>query len=160
MNKFVVGIVLLSVILLSGCKEPSMNSQRAGFRSGADVAVTVALDNVPDDKYQAMKDEVHLVAVDIKRFLGDGQISDLPLNQIKQQLYKIVPVQYHTYVDQVIGVVSGVHVNTDKIGEDNLKRMKAACDGIIRGCDEYFAEDRPVKPAPVEKDPVEEDSTR
>ena len=65
MNKLGVVMVLLSAMILAGCKEPSMNSQRAGFRSGADVAVTVALDNVPDDKYQAVKDEVRLRGGDI-----------------------------------------------------------------------------------------------
>lgn len=137
-------LCILSMVLLGGCRA-GLNVQRASLRSGADVGVTTYLDEINIEKVPERKTVILQVATDIERFLKDGNVSDLPLVEIKAQLYKIVPLQYHQYVDQVLAAVSGLRVPTEKVGKDNIRRMVAVCQGLITAVNEYDDSDHPTE---------------
>jgi len=135
-------ILCLCVFVLVGCQAPSMNAQRYGCRAAGDGAATFALDEVNIENVDLTKQEAKKVILDIKKFVEEGDISNLLTGELEQQLLNLVPDEYKFYVVQVMAVVKIQHVDTDKIGNDNKKRILAVLDGLLTGIDCYDKDDR------------------
>lgn len=137
-------IILILSIILSGCSfDFSRNMQRANIRSVGDNTVTVSLDSIKDTEEAILvKDQIKTIAEAVRKFLYSGNISDLTIPELVMELEKIVPESYRSFVDFLISKIQVIHVNTQAIGPDNVRRIDAACIGVILACNEYRIEDR------------------
>jgi len=146
-------VATLLCLFSVGCIMPSyksLNAQRSAIRGGGDIGVTVALDSVDTGTQAediALKTKDITIAVD--KFLQDGKIADLTIPEITGELRKLIPADYQFIFDMLIAQISGITVPTEKIGVNNVKRLRSLCAGIILGCVEYKASDRV---APTAKD--------
>ena len=143
-------LLALSCVLFTGCQGSpvsvsGMNIQRMGLRDMADASTTVALEVTPDASVQNVQVKTKEIATAISAFLDDGKVSELTIPAITEALKKLVPVEYQFIVDLLIAQVQGVVLPVDKIGVNNVKRLKEVCIGLIIACDRYNLTERPVK---------------
>lgn len=143
-------LLALSCVLFTGCQSSpvsvsGMNVQRMGLRDMADASTTVALEVTPDASVQSVQAKTKEIATAISAFLDDGKVSELTIPAITEALKKLVPVEYQFIVDLLIAQVQGVVLPVDKIGVNNVKRLKEVCIGLVIACDRYSLTERPVK---------------
>jgi hypothetical protein len=129
---------LLCCLVLVGCSSPmaSMNKRMAYADSGATLATAVAIDQIPADKFDAKKAEIVSACEQVKAFLKDGRLVDLPLEKVKKEVVTFMVNKglqaYVSLVDIVFVWVEAQKVDTQKIGADNLVVIGEGLDGIIR----------------------------
>lgn len=139
---------LLPILLvLAGCTAPNaMNDQRAALRSGGDVGVTMSLDQVPEAELAGTQLIVKNTGEAILKFLDSGNVAELTRTDLQTKLNTLVPVKYQAYYSAALLVLGSQTVSVDKVGTDNVKRIKAAVIGVLRGNEAYDVKDRqPVK---------------
>ena len=148
-------LCMACLLLLVGCVPVSLNLQKAGLRSTGDLGVTASLDAVDVSAVDDVKGIVADTAESILKFLDDGQVADLTNSAARKEIEKLIPVQYRPYFDAVMSILSTKDVDVEKFGEDNVKRVKAACYGVLSGCEHYDNADRLEEPANTsEPEPV------
>jgi len=140
--------VVAVFVLLVGCEMPDvnvtgLNVQRSAIHGSGQVGVAAILDNrptveVPND-IKAIKETVK----EIRKFLETGNVADLTMGEFRKALDKLIPEKYQPYFNAILAAVSNIHVDTQKVGKDNLKRIKAALNGIEYRADNYDLEDHP-----------------
>lgn len=135
-------VVMLSGIFTAGCI--SMNQQRSILRSAADNTVTAALDKKDSEsEAESFQAGIKLVATQVKSFLESNNVLDLTKDELTSKLTAIVPTEYSSYLNDLIGAVSPWQLNLGgAIGENNVKRLVAVCDGAINGAEKYSLDDR------------------
>lgn len=137
-------VVLFSVIFI-GCQDyKSLNIQRAALRGSADISTTISLDHVSLDSVDTVTSDINKITDGIINFLQSGKVGDLTTLELKEQLYKIVPVKYKSYAEIIISQIGPLETPISKIGDNNVRRMIAFCLGIKTACDSYSKDDRPV----------------
>jgi hypothetical protein len=137
------------VVVLSGCSSSdfvssigntasSVNVQRAALNSGGQVAVAIVLDQTSSDKLDQRILETKAIVSDIRILLDSGKIGSYTLSELQIALNKIVPVSYAIYSTQIVSAVSGfLTLPTDRIGENNVVRIKEVLNGIEYRCSLY-----------------------
>ena len=136
---------LMVLVLCVGCTAPSMNVQRSVLRDAGDTGLTVALDAVDEAAVPNVQKEVEQTTKAILKFLEDGKVSDLTHSDAVKELEKLIPANLRPYFDAVLSVLGTHQVDVEKIGKDNVKRLQAACIGVLQGNTQYSLEDRPVE---------------
>lgn len=135
-------VLLLCAFLcfaLVGCSSSpllSMNKRMAYADSGATLTAAVALDQVTTDKFDATKAEVIQVCEQLKKFLDDGLVVDLPINVAKQKIEEfLISKGWGAYIGLVEVSFAWIDMQVlpvDKIGPNNVAVIKAGLDGVIR----------------------------
>jgi len=140
--------VFLVVVLCSGCEfstsgsssvlPVSMNVQRAVLHSGGQVATSALLDSSSIDKVDQRIADTKVIVNEIRQLLDTGKFGAMTLVELQSGLNKIVPAEYSIYSSQIVSAVSAfVTVPTDKLGENNILRIKEVLDGIELRCERY-----------------------
>jgi hypothetical protein len=111
------------------------------------MAVTVSLDMVSDANVVNVQKSVKDSALAVNKFLNTGNVGDLTTPELIAELRKLVPPSYQFIVDILLSQVSVIHVDVDKIGKNNVRRLLEVTNGMVAGCDLYKIEDRPTPPA-------------
>lgn len=140
MRKILFGLVAcvlaFSLVGCSGKSALSMNKKMAFADSGATVSAAFALDQVPAASFDATKVEVAAVCEQLKKFLDDGQIADLPIDAAKRKIEEFMIGKgwqaYVSLVEVVFSWVSVQHIDVDKLGQDNIVVIKEGLSGIQR----------------------------
>jgi hypothetical protein len=136
---------MIPVLLLAmGCSPKSLNLQRSALRAAGDLAATEYLDLRDEKDVPSVKEDILEITGKLDRFSHDGSIKDLTKGKIAEELSELIPEDYRDFTDLILDFID-VDVETDKIGKNNLKRIRAALFGIIAGTNEYDVEDRPVE---------------
>lgn len=140
-------IPIVLTLVLSGCDycdlHYSRNLQRSNLRSVGDTTITIALDAVGDSTESLLiRDQIKAITEAVRRFLYSGDVDELTIPELTSKLYEIVPPEYSFIVDFLLAKVQGMTVDVGIIGADNIRRIDAACIGIIMACNEYRVEDR------------------
>jgi hypothetical protein len=142
-----IGLVL--ALACSGCAVPSgsdvggslpvsMNVQRAVLNSGGQVATAALLDRTPLDQVDRKIADTKAIVAEVRKLLETGQIGDITLGQLQSALNRIVPLEYSIYSNQVLAAVSAfVTVPTDRLGKNNILRVREVLDGIELRCNVY-----------------------
>jgi hypothetical protein len=121
-----------------------MNQERSILRAASDNGLTLYLDKVdPATKAEEYRARAHGIALQVLAFLQNGNAVELTQGELRTQLVKLVPTEYQTFLDQLIGAVSPLHLDVNgHVGPNNVKRLEAVCLGVIRGSTHYKLEDR------------------
>jgi len=135
-------LFFLPVLLFSGCATvSSLNVQRSALRSAGDLSATLILETQSAeeivDQHEAMVDA--LTRVD--QFLSSGECADLPLSHL-EQIKQCIPAKFHGLVDAAIASVQSKQVDPEKLGQNNVERIRAYLKGSLMGIQEYRVEDR------------------
>jgi hypothetical protein len=122
----------------------SLNQQRSLLRATSDNALTAALDQVDgEEDARVIRGKVKEIAIQVDEFLQTGDVCGLTAGEIRIELLKLIPAQYKQIVDQLLSAISPLHIApSGKIGVNNVKRLRAVCQGAIDGADYYRMEDR------------------
>lgn len=131
-------IVAFLCLALVGCSSSpalSMNKRMAYANSGATLTSAVALDQVSQDKFDEVKAETIKVCEQVKKFLDDGLIADLPVDIAKQKIEEYMIKQgwqaYIGLVDVAFAWIEVQQVPVQKLGADNIVVIKTGLDGVI-----------------------------
>ena len=136
-------IALLTLVLVaSGCKSVSMNVQRSSLRSSGDVGVTIYLDGCKAVTVEGKIAKIKEAVAKVEKFLEVGNAAALLPSQLRIELIQLVGPTYGILVDNLIAIISAEHLQLGKVGEKNVRRIKALLAGISCGLDEYVLEDR------------------
>jgi len=133
MRTVLVVAFLISSVLMIGCEAPNLgglNVQGSAINGGGQVTVAAILDNRPISDVPKDIAQIKEIVKEIRKFLETGKVSDLTMGEFKNAIDKLIPVQYRPYFNGILAAVSNITVPTDKIGPDNLYRIKEALDGI------------------------------
>lgn len=138
-NVLVMSMVVL--VFVAGCQQPTLNEQRSALRGSADFGSTelILRKKMTKEDVAMMKEILN----EIEKFINDGQVADLTTGALRTELDKIVAKyapKYQPVVAWVLAAVSGITVDTQKIGPDNVARIKAALMGAHTGCNQYVFE--------------------
>lgn len=132
-------LALVSCVFLVGCNTKSatsMNKKMAYADSGAVLAAAVAIDQIPQDKFDDRKAEIIKMCEDLKKFLDDGLIADLPVDKaktaIQQYMIKKGWSAYVSMIEILFAWIETQQVQVDKIGANNILIIKQGLDGIQR----------------------------
>lgn len=141
MRVVVIGAMLAA---LSGCVgELGLNFQRSALRSSGDLASTTRLELISVSVVEKEKAEIIKYAKELLGFIETGKVKDLPVDELEAELRKLVPVEFALFVDAAMGYISSVDIDIDgKIGEANVKRIKAFLNGVIGGATYYDVKDK------------------
>lgn len=123
----------------------SMNLQRSGIRTAADMSVTVTLDATPEVDVEKRILKTRAIAISIETFLKTGDFNKTTMDDFINLCRRIVPVDYQYIVDFLMRYTTDVSLPVDSLGEKNIRRLEDACAGMITACDRYVITDRPVK---------------
>ena len=146
MNKYAKWFVIGLGLLCIGCTRvsvKSLNIQKVVCRSIADSGTTVIFETLDADKVMVVKNKTEEIAKEIMEFLDKGDVPLLTVTSLTVELRKKIPSDYSFVLDLLVSQISGIKVDIDSIGVNNVKRLKAACLGIIWACANYSMEDRP-----------------
>lgn len=135
-------LAVLGFLLVVGCTPPSMNLQRSLLRDTGDSGITVLLDETPLEKVDATRAEVKDIGEAILKFLDTGKVYELTRSELAVELKKIVPEKYDVYYDMVMTAISEQQLDVDKIGQNNVARIRAAVVGALRANELYKKSDR------------------
>lgn len=140
----------------------SLNQERSILRAASDNGLTLYLDQVdPAAKADEYRARAHGIALQVLAFVQNGNAAELTQGELRAQLVKLVPDEYRTLFDQLIGAVSPLHMDVGgKIGPNNVKRLEAVCLGVIEGSTHYRLEDRKDYLPPVAKEPAGDSETK
>ena len=143
-------MMCICLAMMGGCSwsnlsASSMNLQRAGIRTAADMAVTVTLDAASDMEVEKRLIKTRAIAVSIETFLKTGDFNKTTMDEFVNLCRRVVPVDYQYIVDFLMRYTTDVSLPVDKLGEKNIRRLEEACAGMIVACDRYVLTDRPVK---------------
>lgn len=135
--KTFLGLVLcLALVGCSGSPALSMNKKMAYADSGAVLTSAIAIDQIPQEKFDAAKAEIIAMCADLSKFLDDGKISDLPVDKAKLAIEEyMIKKGWQAYVSLVDVIFAWVNVQTvpvEKIGAENILVIKQGLDGIAR----------------------------
>lgn len=129
-------VLCLALVGCSGSSALSMNKKMSYADSGATVSTAFALDQVPAEKFDVTKEEVATVATQLKKFLDDGMIADLPVQLAKQKIEEFMIQKgwqaYIGLVEVIFAWVDMQRVPVEKLGADNIIVIKNGLDGVIR----------------------------
>lgn len=80
--------IMLIVIsmLFTACGGYSKNMLASNLRSAGDAGVIALLDYTPEENYDATKGVLRQLVTDLRKFMQDGQVSDLPVEEAKEKL--------------------------------------------------------------------------
>jgi hypothetical protein len=145
---------MLASVLLAGCTPPSMNEQRSALRAAGDVFTTIYLDDRAAADIPKRKSELKQLSEKLLEFLSDGNAAALTETKLKDGVLKLVPKGYRDMADNLLSSLSKrkAEVKIDKIGQDNIDRLKAFLIGALLGIDKYNMDHRkkePEQPAPT-----------
>lgn len=130
-------LVLPVVLLLAACAAPSLNMQRSLLRGSGDVAATAYLDHNDDVAPRTLVQ----VAVGVQAFLESGDVSELPLDELKARLAQLIPIRYRAWGEQLLGVIDTQSVDVrGTVGVLNARRLEAFVIGFLRGAEAYERE--------------------
>lgn len=138
---------ILAAVFFAGCQEDgislSMNQQRSIVRGTTDNALTLYLDNLDEEKAVIYSERATEIAQQIEDYLNTGSVANLTTGEIQVQVSKLVPDGYGLVLSQILIAVSSFQTDPGSvIGENNIKRLVAACHGIKTCAAEYAASDR------------------
>jgi hypothetical protein len=119
-----------------------MNVQRASLRSSGDIGVNVLLDSRLEGDVDQTSKDIRDACEKLTAFLNGGGVYQLTKTELANDMLSLVPVDYKELVDAAVAVISIQHVDTQKIGKKNVKRVKAFIKGTLRGLEEYDKGDR------------------
>jgi len=132
-------VLLVGCLLATGCKDSpmlSMNKRMAYADSGATLTTAVAMDQVSQANFDKVKLETVKACVELKKFLDDGLIADLPLGIAKQKIEQwMISKGWAAYIGLVevsFAWIEVQHVDVDKIGPNNVIIIKEGLSGIER----------------------------
>jgi len=139
-----VAVIAAMLVVTSGCVgELGLNFQRSALRSSGDLASTTRLELISVNAVEKEKADIIKYAKELLAFIETGAVKDLPIDELEAELRKLVPVEFALFVDAAMGYISAVDVDVDgKIGEANVKRIKAFLNGIISGATFYDVKDK------------------
>jgi len=145
-------IVACVLAMVTGCgSRLGLNFQRSALRGTGDLAVTTQLELTSEGSVENDRAKIKKYAEELLKFLDTGKVKELPLEELDAALRKIVPLEFMFIVDGLLGYIDAQTVDIDgKIGEDNVKRIRAFLRGVIAGAGYYDVKDK--KPDEVETD--------
>lgn len=128
------GLLCLALVGCSGSGALSQNKRMAYADSGATLATAVALDQVSVDKFDDTKAELIAICDQLKKFLDDGLIADLPVDKARQAIVDFMNKKgwtaYISLVDLAFSWVEAQKLPTDKIGANNILVIKEGLTGV------------------------------
>lgn len=137
-------LAVVVTVLISGCTPPGMNVKLASADAGCGLAVTGALEQVPDDKFDATKTKIIEIATELKGFVDTGNLGQLPLDEVKVRLeaYMVQKgwANYTYIVDAAVQWVKTQNVNVNKIGPNNVNLIKVGLEETIRNAERCTVE--------------------
>lgn len=152
-NVFVgfVFVLCLSLAFFVGCKNKDDEGQTGGnavisrnlqfttLNSTGQIATTVVLDSQPLDQVEATSQRLVACLTDAKNTLN----GELTLGNLGPELEKVIPAgKFRAYISQILILVEGTALPTDKIGVNNVKRITEFLDGAIYRAERYDKEAR------------------
>lgn len=135
-------VMVMALLALPGCDQPSLNMQRAGLRDVGDAGATVWLEEIDESKVDKRRVQIHDSCGKIIEFLETGQVASLTSSVLAQKLVDLVPDEYKWLPADVLAAVSLAKTSNEIVGNNNIKRMIAFCRGMQRGAELYAIEDR------------------
>jgi len=120
--------MVMFIMVLTGCA--SMNVQKATLNGSAQVSAALFLDSRPIDKVDGDLKKSKEIVASVKKFIATGNIANLTVGALRQELNKIVPVPYVSYVDAIMSAVAGIKVPVNKIGPNNVERIISVIEGL------------------------------
>lgn len=133
-------LLLCMILIMAGCEYGSMNMQRSGLRSGADIGVTAYLDQRKEQDIPASKARVKDGLNKVKELVDSGVMS---LGALTNKLSEVFPDKMKGIASAVLNAIDGAHLPIDKIGEKNKDRIRAVLRGGYTALSEYRIQDRP-----------------
>jgi len=132
-------LVVCMGLTLVGCSSSpalSMNKRMAYADSGATLASAVALDQVSPEKFDTVKNEIVKVCGELKKFLEDGLIADLPVDIAKKKIEEfMIKKGWAAYIGLVEVSFAWIEVQkvpVEKLGADNIIVIKEGLSGVQR----------------------------
>lgn len=144
-------IACFSFCFCVGCTSfyKGMNTQRSALRGSGDISITSSLDAISTaESAIEVKDKTVEIVEAIRRFLISGQVANLTIPELTTELEKLITekfgAKYCFLVDLLVAQISGITLDVDKIGTNNVRRIDSFCEGILNGCSKYLVSDRPT----------------
>lgn len=138
-------------VMLCACGNYSKNVLASNVRTACDSSITVLLDQVPEESYAATKATVISLCGDLKKFMSDGKISDLPLDELKNRLIEfLIKKGYDTelvikVIDWVFGWLQNQEVPVQKLDAYTVLCIVQGIESMERAAILSKLEWRPVK---------------
>ena len=137
---------LWMALIMVGCgsQSVSMNQTRSVLRSAADNSITAYVDSVePAETAERRKERAGEIANEILQFLLTGDVVHMTEGELADRLVEIVPETLSQLIKQLLAAVVPTDIDVEgHIGENNVKRLKAVCYGVLQGVTSYDMEDR------------------
>lgn len=139
-NLFVMALAFVGVLTMSGCTDSSgtgtgpvnpltsPNVQRSTINGAGQLATAMLLDN---------QDAANLATVEqeLTGCLNNAETTltgDVQIDSIGAVLATVITnPQYSAYISQAVVLASGQHLPTDKLGAENLAKIKEFFDGSL-----------------------------
>lgn len=132
-------LLVCVLFALIGCKveQPSLNKQLAAINGATQVATAVVFDNSSEEKVPERITKTKAIVKKFRQLLMTGEVGQFTLAELNDELTKLVPEGYESYVDMVTDCLVGVRVPTDKVGERNVARILEVLDAVEYRCNRY-----------------------
>ena len=134
------------VLLLVGCnaQSVSMNQTKSVLRSAADNSLTAYIDTVePEETAERRKERAKEIATELLNFLETGDVVHMTEGELANRLVEIIPEVLSQLTKQLLASVVSTDIDVEgHIGENNVKRLKAVCYGVLQGVTHYDMGDR------------------
>lgn len=127
----------MALLFAAGCSY-TLNMQLATADAGGQLTAVAVLDAETAAKLVNTKRVMREVAQQLLDFLSTGQVAELTTGELRMQVYALVPSNYRTFADTVLGYVSSRHLETGRVGPNNVSRLKAYLEGVIARCEKYL----------------------
>jgi len=140
MNRLIgiLAALMIMGLVMVGCDAApalSVNKRMAYANSGATLASAAALDQVAPEKFDTVKAELIAACEQLKSFLDDGMIADLPVEQAKLAVHNLMIEKglsaYIGLVDVVFAWIDVQNLPVQHLGANNIVIIKSGLDGII-----------------------------
>lgn len=143
MRSGILAAIIMTVFVV-GCTPPGMNVKLASTDASCGLIVVGALEQVPDEKFDATKVKIIEIATELKGFVDTGNLGQLPLDKAKIALegYMVGKgwADYTYIVDAAFQWVKTQNVNVNKIGANNVQLIKVGLEETIRNAERCTVE--------------------
>jgi hypothetical protein len=139
-------LTMMLAALLAGCRAPevSQNQQRSLLRGGSDNTVTAVLDRTHYERADALRERIQGVSQEVEGFLITGEVDELTGPEITRELQALVPADCHGLLSAFLAAVNGMRLEPgEALGEDNVDRLLAVCNGVIMATVSYRLDEHP-----------------